>query len=573
MAKKTARSTAGRTSDGRPPGRQLARLVKLTQAFEGGAEKRALVEALAEARLGSAEQVVAFHDALLVLRARPDDRPLLAAVERALEGFGAREDVARFAERLADSGLAGTPLHFPWHYRTASWLAARWGTALRIDWSRSEPPEDLGQLLAPLFPYAEIPDLEALGLTPAELLARAAGPGETDATFLLGRLARLEAPPLLVETLHDRLGLCYRLEPTSGSPSFTQAALGASRVMPKRQVVWQRHAPRRGRPDLAAALKEPPVSVEAARGRLAELHIDRAREAMATRARELDGILYASPEDVRVIDAGDGLWLSCIGLLPAYRALVETIYVFVLFHNGVPIGYFQAALLFDSAEVNFNVFPPHRGTEAAFLYARSLAVVHHLFGVDSFAVEPYQLGEGNDEALESGAYWFYAKLGFQPKAARGKRLRSAEERRLAADPKHRSSRAVLEALARDPLFFHLGRARDDVAGLVPLSRFSLVVTEELREAGVDREGGLRQAVVEARRRLGSRRALDEDEARALERWSPLLAALPGLERWPAADRRAVLDVVAAKGGRREEVFAAGLRDHRRLRRAVLGLVT
>ena len=35
------------------------------------------------------------------------------------------------------------------------------------------------------------------------------------------------------------------------------------------------------------------------------------------------------------------------------------------------------------------------------------------FGCTSFSIEPYQLGRDNDEGIESGAWWFYRKLGFR----------------------------------------------------------------------------------------------------------------------------------------------------------------
>ena len=38
-----------------------------------------------------------------------------------------------------------------------------------------------------------------------------------------------------------------------------------------------------------------------------------------------------------------------------------------------------------------------------------------LFGSDTFAIYPYQLGHENDEGLQSGAWWFYYKLGFRPR--------------------------------------------------------------------------------------------------------------------------------------------------------------
>mgnify|MGYP006270346331 CR=1 FL=1 len=36
-------------------------------------------------------------------------------------------------------------------------------------------------------------------------------------------------------------------------------------------------------------------------------------------------------------------------------------------------------------------------------------------GADAFTIYPYQLGHENDEALRSGAWWFYQKSGFRPR--------------------------------------------------------------------------------------------------------------------------------------------------------------
>jgi hypothetical protein len=47
--------------------------------------------------------------------------------------------------------------------------------------------------------------------------------------------------------------------------------------------------------------------------------------------------------------------------------------------------------------------------------------------------------------------------------------------------------------------------------------------------------------------------------------------LPGLDRWPAAERAALVAVIRAKGGRRESDFVARFDAHRRLRSALLAL--
>jgi len=301
--------------------------------------------------------------------------------------------------------------------------------------------------------------------------------------------------------------------------------------------------------------------------------IELARESLVMRGRDLDGIMYGNPHDVRWIDAGDGLSLACIGLSPEHRALVESIYVFLQMKNGVPIGYFQAALLFGSAEVNYHVFPSFRGVEAADVYARSLGVVRHLFGTNAFSIHPYQLGHGNDDALAAGAFWFYAKLGFRPERPKLLALLKQEQRAIARNPRHRTRRSVLRQLASDYAFFYTGRQRDDVAGKVELSRIPLALSRVLSERfGSDRERGLEVLARDAARLLGARAAgSSRDERRAWQWWAPLVFALPGVERWSLAERRALAGVIAAKGAHREDDFVRRLDRHLRLRRALLQL--
>ncbi|MCK6461933.1 MAG: hypothetical protein L6Q95_18790, partial [Planctomycetes bacterium] len=60
-----------------------------------------------------------------------------------------------------------------------------------------------------------------------------------------------------------------------------------------------------------------------------------------------------------------------------------------------------------------------------------------------------------------------------------------------------------------------------------------------------------------------------DERLAWSRWAPLLLAAEGVERWTAAERRAAVAAVRAKGGRRESDFVRLFDGHRKLRAAIL----
>jgi len=265
---------------------------------------------------------------------------------------------------------------------------------------------------------------------------------------------------------------------------------------------------------------------------------------------------------------------ACYGLTPERRLLLESVYGMLTLKNGVPIGYVLASGLFGSSEVMYNVFETFRGGESARIYGRVLSMARALFGADTFAIDPFQLGHGNPEGQKSGAYWFYYKLGFRPVAPQALALAREELRRLAASPRERSSPGMLHRLAADYVFLHAGRPRRDVLGLVSLGNIGLHVSRLLASRfGAERERGIRACAREAADLLGVRSfsGWSAGERLAWERWSPLVLALGGVGRWPARDRRDLVRVVRAKGGRRESDFVALFDRHRRLRRAVCGL--
>jgi len=226
--------------------------------------------------------------------------------------------------------------------------------------------------------------------------------------------------------------------------------------------------------------------------------------------------------------------------------------------------------------VAYNVFETWRGAESAHVYARVLAMLHALFGSTSFAVDPYQLGHDNEEGQQSGAWWFYHKLGFRPIDAPVIALARRETARLARNPRYRSSPRTVNRLAAGFMFLHAGKERADVMGRLGLENVGLRVTRLLAgRGGADREGALDGACDEARRLLGltpgALRAWSRDERRAARRWGPLVVALPGIARWSAAERRALALVIRAKGGRRESDYVARFDAHPKLRRAIVEL--
>ncbi len=551
----------------------LRRLERMRAEFgDGTAEaKRAALSALERSVLPSAAAVLRLHELLCFLRAYPDDAALLAQVTRMLTAFARRTDLRRHAAALAETGLAGTVLRYPYFADTAVWLARRFPRELGVDWEVVDDAleQRLLDRLDLLVHYSETPALDEADFTLRQWLARLKGPDEGEGAFLARRFGALGADPFLREAYQDELGLPLVLAPGPGTPSRTLARAPFAPGEP----VFQRGALRHARPELRAALARRPRvrTLSPAEGaRMIRL----AREAMVTRSRDLDVFVYGDPRDVRRIECEDGLAFVAIGFRPERRLLLEAVYGFLTLKNGVPIGYVLNSALFGSAEIAYNVFETFRGGEAAHVYGWVLTTVRHLFGVDAFTVYPYQLGHENEEGLASGAWWFYQRLGFRPRDPGALALMRRELARQRRDPRARSSRAVLRRLAAHNVYYSLARARRDVIGEIALGQIGLAVSASLaRRFGAERERGVRLCAREAAARFGlrSRARWSAGERLAWARWAPLLVLLRGVERWSRAERRAAVEVVRAKGGRRESDFVRAFDAHPQLRAALLAL--
>ncbi len=549
------------------PSRLLSRLEALQAEFGGAAagRKLELLRALGRSRLGTARGVLRLHEALCFLRAYPDDAAVLSEVERLLAGFERRPDLARHARELENSGIAGTAISYACFTEMAGFLVRRFPQQVSVEWDDFEADQRLERCLPLLLTWAETPALDELTFPMRQWCRRLKGPDETDAAFLVKRFQALPVDSFLREWIYEEMDLPLRLSPARGTPSRTRARF------PGVAVSFQDRSLDRSRPDLARALRARPRAVRSLAPREGARLIELAREAMLTRSRDLDAFAYGDARDVRLIEWDGGLAFAAIGLQPQRRLLLEAVYGFLTLKNGVPIGYVLNSALCGSAEIAYNVFPTFRGGEAARIYARVLATVRHLFGADSFTIYPYQLGDDNEEGLRSGAWWFYQKLGFRARDRRVLARMRSELARSKADPGRRTPLGTLRALARENVYYHLGPRRDDVIGLLPLSDIGLAVSGFLAlHFGADREGGVRACLERARElcSLSSLAGWSRGERLALERWAPLIASLPGIERWTSAERRALGAVARAKGGRRESDYVRLFDAHVRLRAAL-----
>ncbi|MEW5807450.1 MAG: hypothetical protein AB1756_08915 [Acidobacteriota bacterium] len=537
-------------------------------SHDAASRKLDLLQGLERKQLSRAREVYRLHEVLCFLRAYPDNEEILTSVERMLRGFAHRRDLHIHCKELTNSGISGTEIKFRFYFFTSCWLARRWPDKISIDWGAFRKKGKLEDFLHLLLPYSETPAIDELSMSPREWISELKGPAETDASFIIKRFEAAAASSFERETLYESFDIPIKIYPGAGTPSRTLARHPAS------PVVFQTRPFQIKRPSLLREVRRNPVSVRPLPPRDGCKLIDLAREAMVTRSRDLDVFEHASDEDVRLVDFGQGLQFACIGVIPERRLMLEAVYGFLTLKNGIPIGYVLSSALFRSAEVAFNMFETYRAAESAFIYSRVLAMVRHLFGCETFTIPPIQLGYENPEGLKSGAWWFYYKLGFRPHDRGVRSIVRAELEQMKMNPHHRSTIPTLEKLASENLFMYLDRPREDVLGKISLGDIGLEISHTLSSRfGANREEGIKVCSDEAARLLGLRsfRGFSAGKRLTWERWSPLIVSLDGVQGWSPAEKRALVQVVRAKGGQRESRFVTLFDRHHRLRQAILKL--
>jgi len=196
--------------------------------------------------------------------------------------------------------------------------------------------------------------------------------------------------------------------------------------------------------------------------------------------------------------------------------------------------------------------------------------MHTLTGCVRFLINPYQFGAGNDEALQSGAYWFYYRLGFRSAQTAVRRLADREFARLRADRHYRVPIATLRKLAACDLHLDLADDADkiyfDEKGLDVL--VNGITTEIARMDPPNRVAAQRALAVRVAKTLDADLTGWTAKERArFELLAPLLAQIVDLQAWPAQEKKTLAELCRARWATRERDYVARLRDHPRLREA------
>jgi hypothetical protein len=532
-----------------------------------------LLAALGRQRLRDPESLIRLHETLMFLRAFPQSAGVVRRTEALLSAFHERTEALRRAgtdlgalDPMEVSGIAGTAIEDALNYDVARWLVRRFPRQVDVDWEEGAPDGRLAETLPRFLPLLDDDAYVEADVPYLAWLRAACGQGR-DLAWLIARFERLPVSDRERTELFDALDLRIR---------WDLGTLRASRTRnwrPVRQIFYQR-APfiRRSEVDLVQEMTRPlPVTRLSRRegGRV----LDLMREVMTVRRRELWGTTHGDPAHVIRADVGRGLQIFLWGLPPARRLPLRAYAAGFSLKNGVPINYVEAIGLGGWLEVGFNTFYNFRDGESAWNYAQALRLLHQALGLTCVSIYPYQIGLGNEEAIESGAFWFYRKLGFRPGRPDLAALAEREERKIAATPGYRTSPSTLRRLAEGHLFLELPGAPQGIWDRFQVRSLGFQVQRWMaRQGGGDAAAARRRAAARVARALGERLETWTGEARrAFEDFALILVLVPDLARWTPEEKRAVGRILRAKMGPEELRFLRLLQRHPRLRDAIVHL--
>lgn len=382
--------------------------------------------------------ILGYHDALLLLAAYPPSEELHKTANQLLADFHKitkkfiRKN-RRAADLLVNSGLRGTEVNGAFTYPLLKALRKTYPAYLFLH-SFDREGKDAGTVLKHFLPAVEFEVLDS-GLDAEELMEEIFGKGDP----LVQLIDAMDSPamkPELRDQLFDDLKI-YSGIILDGTVSDRSSARGILKNLFVHAEIQKKVDP------LKIINQKLPAPAKLSDVQQKQLVLN-SMCMLATLNRETDPVSSCANDGVTLFHLERGVSIALFSMEPERRMPLESYIGYVLFKNGVPHAYGGSWIFGNRALFGINIFEPFRGGESTLAILQLLRVYHKYFGVAAFSVEPYQFGKDNPEGIESGAYWFYYKLGFRSDDKKLAALAEKEMKKMKANSSYRSSHHMLK---------------------------------------------------------------------------------------------------------------------------------
>ncbi|MBX7205937.1 MAG: hypothetical protein K1X81_10985 [Bacteroidia bacterium] len=514
-------------------------------------QKQQLLTRLAGMNIVDVKAINAYHEVLLFLKAHPENRNLLQLTLLELKKLA--EAVSGLSEskkeKLARSGIAFSETRANFSFTLCKWLVKTYPGKIKL-FSLEGDAEWGKELLKLTLPKTDSEGLPAAGI---EDWLTEHVQEEKRVEILLQLIDNLEASPRIKEHIWEALRVFISVTLTSDFPSRTFNSLPCSTVFfHKKEFVKRVDAIKEIRTPLPRAKK---LSVSEK-----DLILRSARASLFLLNRETDTITYTNENEILFFELERGIQIALFGLIPEHRLPFETYIGYMAFKNGVPVAYGGAWPFQRIARIGLNIYEPFRGGESACLFTQLMRVYHQVYKVSQFTVEPYQIGYGNKEGLQSGAFWFYYRLGFRSTDEKTALLAGEENQKIKSIPGYRSSVNVLKKLTASHMLLQVIPLKSKEAQSPFMAEELTTLVSEYIDATFEgnRVNALNQSAKKMRQRLGVSAASysrwSADEQFWFSELSLLFIQLDMIKREKPEVKKQLIRLLKAKAAKQEQEF-------------------
>jgi hypothetical protein len=189
-----------------------------------------------------------------------------------------------------------------------------------------------------------------------------------------------------------------------------------------------------------------------------------------------------------------------------------------------------------------------------------LRIYHQYFGANRFVIKPYQFGKNNPEAIRSGAFWFYYKLGFVPEQKELKLQAATEWKKKIKNKQYRTSLESLKRYTGSNLVLNLTAN--------PVPAFDAAVLSNSVTGFINKQfnGNRTKAIKDSRYKtkqdlqIRSWKGWSKDSKKVFDEWSLLSQALLSVSQWNNAGKRNFIHLIKSKAQEGEINFIRQLQQ-------------
>ncbi len=557
----------------------LSQLEELKKTFRIKEQPRLakLLTQLSRRRFKDAASLIRLHESLMFMLAYPQSKNLLDQTKELLASFPKRieylkkieADLTEFDEPEV-SGIAGTSVTVMLGYKFAHWLSEHHTNEVEIDWEVYEEEPGIRLTLPRVLPLFEEEALVEAHVPFVEYIHAAKPKNVKDLAWLMTAFSQLDLKEKEKTELYDSLKLFIQF-----SPVFHTSRTGLRSNVRK---VFYHDGPLIQRRDISLKkeLDAPALQIKKLSAKEGLEILDIIRSASALRFRELHGFIWSDEKSFLKVDLGRGVIVFINEVLPENRLPLRAYHSGFIFKNGVPIGYVEGLSIFEKMEIGFNLYYTFREGETAWLFAQLLRIFKQHLGVTVFSVDPYQIGHENEEGIESGAFWFYRKLGFHPIRDEVAKIVEREEKKLSERKDYRTSAKILRKIAKGHMFYAHAESQSGIQNQwkdFHLRNILLAIQSKMSQNFKGNGKKMREVATQKASQLLNvdLKRLKQTEHEAFGNLALVVSLIPKVEKWTKEEKELIVKIFRAKGSGTEAQYLQLMQKHRQLREALIKL--